>query len=247
MKKQHCFGCFIFVQMCARTHTKASKLFCIRSVFTIILLFTNHHPFPSSLHTHTHTHYYMQRIVRGPVAARTFAYERVFSIHFAAAAITIRHHIHSRRRRTHTHKAKQSSLHTHTHTRPLQRVRFIFEKRSETRRQRHTHIYTHIYTSCACVFFRCRFFLLARQYRENDTPLTDWVTFLSLSLCLTRCSSIHLAVFIYRSEREREQRLYLFDSIGSFRQFVDKYFLHILSWFQILFYIFLHYLISNIE
>ena len=57
------------------------------------------------------------------------------------------------------------------------------------------------------------FFKLGSKRRENDTPLTDWVTFLSLSLflyaCLTRCS------FIWQSlsreeeierEREREKR-----------------------------------------
>jgi hypothetical protein len=130
--------------MCARTHTKASKLFCIRSVFTIILLFTNHHPFPSSLHTHTHTHYYMQRIVRGPVAARTFAYERVFSIHFAAAAITIRHHIHSRRRRTHTHKAKQSSLHTHIHDRYSVCASYLKKEARREGKDIHTYIHTYI-------------------------------------------------------------------------------------------------------
>jgi hypothetical protein len=151
----------------------------------------------------------MQRIVRGPVAARTFAYERVFSIHFAAAAITIRHHIHSRRDE-HTHTKQSRAPYTHTHIHDRYSVCASYLKKEARRESKDIHTHIHIYTSCACVFFRCRFFLLARQYRENDTPLTDWVTFLSLSLCLTRCSSIHLAVFIYRSEREREQRSYLF-------------------------------------
>ncbi len=169
----------------AHTHTtkQASKLFCFHRVFTIILLFTNHHPLYFFL-THTYTLLYAAHR-KGPCcAARTFAYERVFSIHFAAAAITIRHHIHSRRRRTHAHThIKQSRApYTHIHDRYSGCASYL--KKEARRESRDIHTYIHIYTSCACVFSRCRFFLLARQQRENDTPLTDWVTFLSLSVCV---------------------------------------------------------------
>ncbi len=171
--------------MCTHAHTsKQASNFAFVVSLRLFFSLPTITPFPSSLHTHTH--YYMQRIIRGPVvlAARNFAYERVFSIHFAAAAITIRHHIHSRRRRTHTHKVKQCRApYTHIHDRYSVCASCL--KKEARRESRDIHTYIHIYTSCACVFFRCRFFLLARQYRENDTPLTDWVTFLSLPLSLS--------------------------------------------------------------
>ena len=164
--------------MCAHTHTQASKQAIFAFVVSLRLFFSLPTITPLSFFL-TYTRLYTAHR-KGPCcAACTVACERVFSIHFAAA-ITIRHHIHSRRRRTHTQS--KAELLTHIHDR--YNVCASCLKKEARRVSRDIHTYIHIYTSCACAFFRCRFFLLARQYRENDTPLTDWVTFLSLSMCV---------------------------------------------------------------
>ena len=116
-KKQHCFACFIFVYMRTHTHAQARKRASKQAIFAFVvslrLFFSLPTITPLSFFLAYTRLYTAHR--KGPCcAACTLACERVFSILFAAAAITIRHHIHSRRRRTHTYKAKQSSLHTYT-------------------------------------------------------------------------------------------------------------------------------------
>jgi hypothetical protein len=132
--------------MCVHTHTQASKqasYFAFVVSLRLFFFLPTITPFPSSLHTHTH--YYMQRIVRGPVAARTFAYERVFSIYFAAAAITIRHHIHSRRdEHTHTKQSKAELL-THTHIHDRYSVCASYLKKEARRESKDIHTYIHTY------------------------------------------------------------------------------------------------------
>jgi hypothetical protein len=142
-----------FSYICA--HSQASKLFRCRCVPLRLYSFF-YQPLPLLLSSFlTYTILYAA-LRQGPYcASRTFACECVFSTHFAAAAITIRHHIHSRRRRTYTHIHKAKLLaHTHTHTRPLQRVCSMFEKKKQDENaETYTYIYTHIYIYVMCVRF----------------------------------------------------------------------------------------------
>ena len=170
-------GCY-FSSVCARAHTHTCKLFrCRRSVLTIILLFTySIYPpfFHSSLHTPLRAMHRVRALLCLSHPSLQRARARVFSTHFAAVCnhrspsshtqqteTNIRTHTHTH---TRTYKAQQSSL----HIRPLQRMRFMFEERSTTRRQRHAHTHIrHVHTFSPLA--GCRFFLLARQQRERHT------------------------------------------------------------------------------
>jgi hypothetical protein len=81
---------------------------------------------------------------KGPCcASRTFTCERVFSTHFAAAAITIRHHIHSRRRRTYTHIQSKAKLLAHTYTTAIAYALHVWKKKRDEKAETYTHIYTY--------------------------------------------------------------------------------------------------------
>ena len=144
-----------------RAHTHTSKLFRCRGVFTIILFFTNHllPLFPSSLHTHTH--YYMQRIVRGPVVLLALLLASAFSLHIllllqSPFAIT---YTADGDEHTHTHTKQSKAPCTHIHDRYSVCASCL--KKEARRESKDIHTYIHIYTSCACVFSRCRFFLFS--------------------------------------------------------------------------------------
>ena len=164
-------GCY-FSSVCARAHTHTCKLFrCRRSVLTIILLFT-YSIYPPFFHSSLHTPLRAMHRVRAllclshPSLQRArFLYTFCCCLQSPFAIITYTtdgdEHTHTH---TRTYKAQQSSL----HIRPLQRMRFMFEERSTTRRQRHAHTHIrHVHTFSPLA--GCRFFLLARQQRERHT------------------------------------------------------------------------------
>lgn len=161
------------VQLCARTHTHIGKLFfAFRRVFTIILsLPTTINPFLFSLHTHTRTHttYSLQTHQNGAFFfscyTRTVACERVFSIHFAATTITIRHHhIHSRRPYT-----KQSrASYTYMHDRCSVCVCFMFEKKARRKSKdirTHVQIYIYIY-----IYVFIRIYVMCERFLSLSIP-----------------------------------------------------------------------------
>lgn len=147
-KKQHCFAYFIFVYMRARTskEKRASKQAIFAFVVSLRLFFSLPTITPLSFFLAYTRLYTAHR--KGPCcAACTLACERVFSILFAAAAITIRHHIHSRRRRTHTYTYKsKAELLTHIHGRYNVCASCLKKKKRDEKAETyaHTHIYTYI-------------------------------------------------------------------------------------------------------
>ena len=198
--------------MRAHTYTHRQVIFCLSSCLYDYSFFTNNHqPIPFFLaytHTRTHTTYSLQTHQNGAFFfscyTRTVACERVFSIYFAATTITIRHHhIHSRR--PYTKQSRASYTYMHDRCSVCVCVSCLKKKREE-KAKTYVHTYRYIYI---CIYTYIRhvrafsfavdsFFKLGSKRRENDTPLTDWVTFLSLSLslCLSNSLFIHLAVFI---------------------------------------------------
>ena len=109
--------------------------------------------------------------------------------HFAAVCNHYSPSSHTQLRRTHS-RAEQSFL----YIRPPQRMRASCLKK---KRDEKAKTYTSIYTSCACVFSRCRFFVLARQrQRENDTHTHTHTPSLTASLGHI---SLSLSLFLYVS------------------------------------------------
>ena len=109
---------FSYMRIHAHTYKQASKLFCFRSVFMIILLFTNHHP-PPFLLPYTHIHYYMQHIIRAPFVLLALLLTSAFSLYIllllqSPFAIT-----YTADGDEHTHTKQSRAPYTHTHIRPL--------------------------------------------------------------------------------------------------------------------------------
>ena len=216
--------------MCARTYKLASKPF--HCVSMIILLFTIYYPFsfPFSLHALLYAAHHKGLYC----ASRVFACKRVFSTHFAAAAIIIRYFIHSRRRRTytHTHTQRKAKLlaHTQSYTTATACALYILKKKRDEKAKTctHTHIHTysiHIYALCVCVrfFSRCRFSLLEPGSNEKQH---HWLTgshfslSFSLSVALFPFSFL-VSVFVVHSfiwqslsrevkEKERQRAMIVF-------------------------------------
>jgi len=145
-----------------RTHaSKQASYFAFIASLRLFFSLPTITPFASSLHTHTH--YYMQRIVKGPVVLLALLLASAFSLYIllllqSPFAIT---YTADGDEHTHTHTKQSRAPYTHIHDRYSVCASYL--KKEARRESRDIHTYIHIYTSCACVFSRCRFFLLARQ------------------------------------------------------------------------------------